>query len=105
MRDDAWWNPIAKQMDKDAQLVKFDHNGGYLRARVSIDVAKPIRRWILIDSARRKKVDMYDIQYEQIPYFCFSCGRLGQSALHCQTPGSRDEQGERPFGPKLRAPD
>ena len=48
LRDEAWWNPIAKQMDQNAQMVKFDHNGGYLRARVSIKVAKPIRRWIMI---------------------------------------------------------
>lgn len=105
LRDEAWWKPIAQQIDKNALSVKFDHNGGFLRARISIDVAKPIRRWILIDSARRKKVDIYDIQYENIPYFCFSCGRLGHSDLHCPTPGSRDENGELPFGPKLRAPD
>ena len=48
---------------------------------------------------------MYDIQYENIPYFCFSCGRLGHSELYCRTPGSRDENGELPFGPKLQAPD
>lgn len=46
LRDETWWNPIAKQMDKNASAVKFEHNGGYLRARISIDVAKPLRRWI-----------------------------------------------------------
>lgn len=105
LRDEAWWTPIAKQMDQHAQFVKFDHDGGFLRARITIDVEKPLRRWILIDSARRKKVDMYDIQYEQLSYFCFSCGRLGHSELYCQTPGSRDEQGELPIGRKLHAPD
>ena len=97
--------PIAKQMDQHAQQVKFDHNGGFLRARISIEVNKPLRRWILIDSARRKEVDMYDIQYKQVPYFCFSCGRLGHYELYCPTPGSRDEKVELPFGPSLRAPD
>ena len=61
LRDETWWNHIAKQMDQHAQSVKFDHNGGLLRARITIDLDKPIRRWILIDSPRRQKVDMYDI--------------------------------------------
>ena len=105
LRDEAWWMPIAKQMDKHAQFVKFDHNDGYLRARISIEVDKPLRRWILIDSARRKKTDLYDIQYEQLPYFCFSYDRLGHSELYCATPGSHDAKGELPFGSKLRASD
>lgn len=105
LRDDAWSLPIAQMIDKNAQIAKFDHIGGYLRTRVAIDVHKPLRRWILIDSARRKKVDAYDIQYEQIPYFCFSCGRLGHSELYCPNPGSRDEKGEPPFGSYMRAPE
>ena len=98
LRDESWWLPIAKQMDKYAQSIVFDHNVGFLRARISIDVEKPLRRWILIDSARRKKVDMYDIQYEQVFYLCFSCGKLGHSDLYCPTPGSRDVNGDLPFG-------
>ena len=61
LRDEAWWIPIAKQMDQHAQFVKFDHDEGFLRARITIDVEKPLRRWILIYSARRKKVDAYEI--------------------------------------------
>ena len=77
--------------------------GGFLRARISHDVSKPLRRWILIDSAKRKKTDLYDIQYEQVPHFCFSCGRLGHSDLLCPTPGPREGKGDLPFGSKLRA--
>ena len=40
-----------------------------------------------------------------MPYFCFSCGRLGHLELYCTTPGSRDDKGELPFGSKLRASD
>lgn len=79
--------------------------GGFLRARVSIEVNKPLRPWILIDSAKRKKVDMYVIQYEHVPHFCFSCGRLRHSELYCPNPGPRDAKGDLPFGPKLRASD
>lgn len=105
LRDDSWGKEIAKQIDMKASSVQFDHTGGYLRARVTIDVSKPLRRWILIDSARRQKQDLYDIQYENVPHFCFSCGRLGHSELYCPTPGKRDKNGELPFGPNLRAPE
>ena len=72
LRNETWGKLIAQQIDKDATSVQFDHVGGYLRARVSIDVKKPLRRWILITSAKRGKTDLYDIQYEQVPHFCFS---------------------------------
>ena len=101
LQDDAWCKAIAKQIDKEASSIHFDHGGGYLRARVTLDVAKPLRRWILINSARRGSTDPYEIQYENIPHFCFSCGRLGHSDLVCPTPGTRDENGELPFGKGL----
>ncbi|KAI5013974.1 hypothetical protein ZWY2020_055364 [Hordeum vulgare] len=105
LRNATWGKLIAQQIDKDATSVQFDHLSGYLRARVSIEVKKPLRRWILITSAKRKKTDLYDIQYEQVPHFCFSCGRLGHSELFCPNPGPRDENGELQLGPKLRAPE
>ncbi|KAE8799379.1 hypothetical protein D1007_25319 [Hordeum vulgare] len=95
---------IAKQIDANATVVEVDPAGGYLRARVMITVEKLLRRWILITSAKRKQTDCYDIQYENIPHFCFSCGRLGHSDIFCPTPGTRDENGALPFKPSLRAP-
>ncbi|KAK1670691.1 hypothetical protein QYE76_058850 [Lolium multiflorum] len=41
LRDKKWWKPIAQQIDKQAEEVQFDHVGGYLRARVTINVANP----------------------------------------------------------------
>lgn len=105
LRNESWCKAIAKQIDKEASSIHFDHGGGCLRARVTLDVAKPLRRWILINSARRGTTDPYDIQYENIPHFCFLCGRLGHSDLYCPTPGVRDEHGDLPFGKGLRAPD
>ncbi|KAE8804669.1 Alanyl-tRNA synthetase [Hordeum vulgare] len=103
LHNDAWGKLIAQQIDKDTTVVQFDHVGGFLRARVSIEVCKPLRRWSLIDSAKRKKVDMYDIQYEHVPHF--SCGRLGHVDLYRSTSGPRDANGDLRFGPKLRASD
>ncbi|KAM0831023.1 hypothetical protein ACQ4PT_065803 [Festuca glaucescens] len=105
LREKKWWMPIAKQTDKGAKEVQFDHAGGFLRARVTVDVASPLRRWILIDSARRQCVDMYEIEYAQLPHFCFSCGWLGHADLVCSTPGNRGPNGELPFGKSLRAAD
>jgi hypothetical protein len=105
LRDKKWWLPIAQQIDKWTKEVQFDHVGGFLRARVTVDVANPLRRCIRIDSARRQKVDTYEVQYEQIPHFCFSCGRLGHSDLLCPSPGTRDANGDLPFGKSLRATD
>jgi hypothetical protein len=53
LRDKKWWLPIAQQIDKHAKEVHFDHVGGFLRARVTMDVASPLRQWVLIESARR----------------------------------------------------
>ncbi|KAM0917004.1 hypothetical protein ACQ4PT_009833 [Festuca glaucescens] len=105
LRDKKWWLPIAQQIDKKVKEVQFDHVGGFLRARVTIDIANPLRRWVLIDSAKRKSVDLYEIQYEHVPHFCFSCGRLGHPDTLCPSPGNRDENGKLPFGKGLRASD
>ena len=48
LRTETWCKAIAKQIDKEASSVHFDHGGGYLRARVTLDVAKPLRRLSLI---------------------------------------------------------
>jgi hypothetical protein len=105
LRDKKWWLPIARQIDETVKEVQFDHVGGFLRARVTVLVAQPLRRYILIESSRRQSTDLYEIQYEQIPHFCFSCGRLGHSDLICLTPGSRDSNGALPYGKGLRASD
>jgi hypothetical protein len=50
------------------------------------------------------KTFWYAIQYEFLPYFCFSCGLLGHSEIRCPTPGERDANGVLPWGSFLRAP-
>lgn len=105
LRAEPWSTAIAHQIDKQASSVQFDHTVGYLRARVTVDVDKPLRRWILIESKRIKCMDPYDIVYENVPHFCFSYGKLGHSDLFCATPGTRDENGDLPFDQGLRAQD
>lgn len=42
LQDDKLSEEIAKQIDKQATCVLFDHVNGYLRARVTVDVSKPL---------------------------------------------------------------
>ncbi|KAE8801157.1 hypothetical protein D1007_23263 [Hordeum vulgare] len=102
LQNDTWGKLIAQQIDKNATQVQFDHMGGFLRARVTIDVNKALRRWISINSAKRKKEELYDIQYEHVPHFCFSYGQLGHNDLFCPTPRPRDKNYDLPFGTNLR---
>jgi hypothetical protein len=69
LHEKKWWMPIAQKIDKQAKHVQLDHAGGFMRARVTVDISKPLMRFVLIDSARRKCIDSYDIQYEQVPHF------------------------------------
>ncbi|KAE8804979.1 hypothetical protein D1007_19000 [Hordeum vulgare] len=103
LRNNKWGLAIARQIDKTASIVQIDPVGGFLRACVSIDVRKPLRRWILIESAKRRSMDKYEIEYEHIPHLCFSCGRLGHADPFCPSPGTRDENGELSFKPSLLA--
>ncbi|KAM0861881.1 hypothetical protein ACQ4PT_045598 [Festuca glaucescens] len=103
LREKKWWLSIARHIDKREKEVQFDHAGGFLRARVTVDVANPLRRWVQIDSARRKSMDLYEIQYEQVLHFYFSCGQLGHTDSLGPAPGTRDENGDLLFGKGLRA--
>jgi hypothetical protein len=103
-----WGKKIASKI---GQFVCLDVNkdglvsAQYLRARVFINVKEPIMRWVGLDSARLGKTFWYNIQYEFLPYFCFSCGLLGHPVAWCPTPAERNEKDELQWGAWLRAPD
>lgn len=42
LRNDTWGLAIAQQIGKDATVVQIDPVGGFLRARVTINVKKPL---------------------------------------------------------------
>ncbi|KAK1647908.1 hypothetical protein QYE76_065713 [Lolium multiflorum] len=80
--------------------------GSFLRVRVELDVDKPLRRGVTIFSQRRNATDWFDVQYENLPHFCFSCGLIGHSSVECKNPGERDAEGKLPYsGDRLCAPD
>jgi hypothetical protein len=50
--------------------------------------------------------EWFQIQYENLPFFCFSCGLIGHFESGCPTLQSRDEAGKLPYEFKmLWAPD
>ncbi|KAM0877155.1 hypothetical protein ACQ4PT_035662 [Festuca glaucescens] len=99
---------IAKQIGTFIKLDTSGNSRGWgqsFRARIWLDVEEPIQRFIQIDSQKRKELIPYPIVYEKLPYFCFSCGRIGHSAGFCLTPAERDEEGNWPYDSSIRAID
>ncbi|CAM0943579.1 unnamed protein product [Alopecurus aequalis] len=80
--------------------------GSYMRVRVEVDVDKPLMRGVTVFSQRRNTSEWFDVQYEHLPHYCYSCGIVGHSSTECKTPGERDDEGRLPYSAdRLCAPD
>ncbi|KAE8801707.1 Alanyl-tRNA synthetase [Hordeum vulgare] len=56
LRNDAWGKLIAQQTDKGVTAVQFDHVGGFLRARVSIEEAHALL-FVMETKIRARRVE------------------------------------------------
>jgi hypothetical protein len=72
---------------------------------VLVDISKPLLWCITIFSEKRQTTDLYDVKYEKLPNYCYSCGIIGHSSVECPTPANRNENGLLPYGRDLRALD
>ncbi|KAK1692359.1 hypothetical protein QYE76_009056 [Lolium multiflorum] len=95
-----WGSVIAKPLGVEGSVpvVACDSTGrcwgSFLRVKVEIDTDKPLMRGVTIFSQRRNMTEWFDVQYEQLPRYCFACGILGHSSLECKNPGDRDVDGK-----------
>lgn len=80
-------------------------SGAFLRARVAIEIDKPIRWGVLLRMSKNEEPRWFQAQYEKLPYICFACGKMGHSEIECPTPVERDEHGKLPYDVQLRAPE
>lgn len=109
----GWMNRArgSRAMDMIGKVIKMDvdadgkASGAFLRARVAIEVDKPVRRGVFLRLSRNEEPKWFHVQYERLPYICFHCGRMGHSDLECLTPAERNEEGKLPYDVQLRAPE
>jgi hypothetical protein len=80
-------------------------SGLFLRARVAIDINKPVRRGVMLRTKKAGDPEWFDVQYEKLSFYCLNCGVMGHSELHCADPVLRNEAGKLPYDVGLHAQD
>lgn len=78
--------------------------GRYLKIRVTLDLTKPLERGRALQF--EGKSIWVNFRYEQLPIFCFNCGRIIHGGKGCPVPQSRrmnHAEELKPWGVRLRA--
>jgi hypothetical protein len=74
---------IAKKVGESITVVVNEgkiNSTPYLRARVWLDLKKPLVRVVPITLKEKMK---FLVQYEKLPAFCYLCGCLGHDVTEC----------------------
>lgn len=94
------WQGEKIDVDKDGKA-----SGSFLRAWVAVEVAKAMRRGVLLKTRKDGNPEWFDIQYKKLPFYYLSCDIMGHSELECDKPVVRNDSGKLPYDLKLRAPE
>ncbi|KAK2998374.1 hypothetical protein RJ639_022626 [Escallonia herrerae] len=98
---------IGSKIDKVME-VDFTAEGNlawlrFLRIQVQININKPLHTGFYRNKDPNQAV-WIRVQYERLPDFCFSCGRLGHTNRGCSHPPFESQENmSSPYGPWLRA--
>ncbi|KAH1045711.1 hypothetical protein J1N35_036495 [Gossypium stocksii] len=86
-------------------VIRAETKGDFCRIRVNLDVQKQLRRGIFICPNGKGKIWL-PFKYENLPTFCFGCGRMGHEVKECmekQLSDSNKAGDEYTFSLTLRA--
>ncbi|TXG56744.1 hypothetical protein EZV62_018057 [Acer yangbiense] len=57
--------------------------GKFLRVKVSIDISKPLKRWLRLKLDKTENIVVVGLKYERLSEFCYVCGRIGHGINEC----------------------
>ncbi|KAL9440757.1 hypothetical protein AB3S75_019429 [Citrus x aurantiifolia] len=77
--------------------------GEFLRLRISVDITKPLKKIIELEQEGDDEDDIpMRVMYEQLPDFCFCCGRIEHQYRECTHYKSQSKD-NMAYGPWLKA--
>ncbi|MBA0576851.1 hypothetical protein Golob_027514, partial [Gossypium lobatum] len=63
-------------------VLRYEINEDFCQLRINLDAQRPLRRGIFVSTDDVNKV-WVPFKYENLPMFCFGCGRMGHGLSNC----------------------
>ncbi|MBA0844629.1 hypothetical protein Goarm_005786 [Gossypium armourianum] len=78
-------------------VLRSEASEEFCRLRINLDAQKPLRRGIFVSTDYVNKV-WIPFKYENLPLFCFGCGRMGHGMSNCTQipPAKKSKVSENP---------